>query len=564
MDGRRSAAVSVATRDRSLKTVVDKLYDEAQFAGLTLLGPGRDRAYRRYRFHACGHEQELATSAVRRSRLRCKSCLDQQQLAAAAAAGLELVGPGRNANYRRYRFALCGHEQEVQVTHARAGSVRCRQCGTQKQSIEAASGGLELIGSGTSAHTRIYRFSVCGHAQELHISAVRDGRIRCQTCLDLRLTDEASAAGLDLVGEATTSDSRLYRFRACGHQAVLQASNVRRGGAPCPKCKGTHLHREAAREGLVIVGPGRNAQYRIYRFQSCGHEREFTMNAVRRHHIRCEICFQHKLQGEAAEEGLTVIGVGDRSDYRIYRFDACGHRREMAPGAVRRGHVRCKVCLEAGLSSEAAANGLELLGPGQNANYRRYRFLDCGHERDLGPSQVRRGVAFCRVCFEATLIEQARASGVEILGRGRTTGYRRYRFILCGHEQDMQPVHVRLEGFHCQLCNESAWNGTGNVYVIALTRGDQRIYKVGLAKSVVGRATRYGLKPGVDIEICFTTTFEKYRTAHAVEQRLHAEFRALAVQADDARRYLTSGFTECYSNVPIEVLSDTIARMRRG
>jgi len=276
---------------------------------------------------------------------------------------------------------------------------------------------------------------------------------------------------------------------------------------------------------------------------------------VRLGHVRCQVCFEQRLAAEAAAERLTLIGPATKPTDRMYRFIDCGHEREISPGAIRLGHVRCKACFDLEVERTATEHGLEVIGPGRDANYRQYRFTACGHEREIAPGAVRRGNVFCRHCFEATLAEQARAAGVEIVGPAKATGYRRYRFIACGHEQDMQTVHVRLEGFHCQTCNDSAWSGQGNVYIVTLRRGDEVLYKVGLAKSVQGRITRYGLKGDVEIEIARTQLFADYREAHAREQLFHAALRisGYGVPPAEAREYLTSGFTECYSAVPEEI-----------
>jgi len=543
-----------------LAEVSDKLATEARAAGLKLLGPGHDRAYRRYRFNSCGHEQAMATSAVRQGRVRCQACLAAKLNDEAANAGLRLLGPGKTSATRKYAVIACGHEREIQVTHVRRGNYRCPACGDTKTRQEATETGLELLGPGRTAHLRRYRFQDCGHEQELHVSAVRDGRVRCQTCLSSRLGQDAKSAGLVLIGPGRDSSARTYKFENCGHVAEFATTNVRRKSIRCPACAAENLTANAAANALTLLGPGRTSEFKRYRFNACGHERELRPPAVRLGHVRCQVCFDRQLRDEASQEALSVIGRGTRSAYRIYRFDACGHERELSPGAVRRGHVRCKVCQEAGLAAEAAKHGLTLIGKGPNANYRRFRFDACGHERNLGPSQVRRGVAFCRECFEATLSAQADAAGVVLIGSSKQTGYRKYRFTKCGHEQEMQPAHVRLEGFHCQTCNDSAWTGDGNVYVVALRRGDEVIYKVGLAKSVAGRITRYGLKPDTDIEIEATYRFEKYRDAHTREQRIHAALAraGLSVETALAKRYLTNGFTECYSTVPPDIVANLL------
>src|ERR1700722_12989176 len=109
-----------------MSTIVEaraKLDREAAAAGLVLLGPARVSTYRRYRFSSCGHEQELATSAVRQERFRCQTCLEAKIAQEAAANGMVLLESCQNPAYRKYRFLGCGHEIDAQVTHVRRRNV---------------------------------------------------------------------------------------------------------------------------------------------------------------------------------------------------------------------------------------------------------------------------------------------------------------------------------------------------------------------------------------------------------------------------------------------------------
>ena len=185
----RTGRLRLSASDKEfMLTCNERLEQEAETAGLILVDAGRNKAYRLYRFTNCGHQQEIATSAVRQKRLRCQRCLEQTHAEEATVAGLELLGPGRVSRYRRYKFVSCSHEQEMQVSQVRSGCVRCRSCIKQKQAQEAIRAGIEMMGAGATARTRMYRFVRCGHAQELHVTAVRDGSFRCKSCSTRQLT----------------------------------------------------------------------------------------------------------------------------------------------------------------------------------------------------------------------------------------------------------------------------------------------------------------------------------------------------------------------------------------
>ncbi len=46
----------------------------------------------------------------------------------AEAVGLTLLGPGKNKHYRLYRFNVCGHKQEITTDHVRRDGFLCNQC----------------------------------------------------------------------------------------------------------------------------------------------------------------------------------------------------------------------------------------------------------------------------------------------------------------------------------------------------------------------------------------------------------------------------------------------------
>jgi len=103
------------------QNIGEKLQVEATRIGLTLIGPGKDKSYRTYRFNECGHEQEIGTGSVRKRQFKCRQCLTKTLEDEARAADLTLLGPGKNRAVRTYRFNECGHEQQIHT-----GAVR--QC----------------------------------------------------------------------------------------------------------------------------------------------------------------------------------------------------------------------------------------------------------------------------------------------------------------------------------------------------------------------------------------------------------------------------------------------------
>ena len=151
-----------------------------------MIGAGKDRGYRTYRFDDCPHEQQIHTSMVRRNNFRCQQCLQLKLEQEAKAVGLTMLGAGKNAFYSTYRFDACNHEQEIHTSRVRKGKVhfRCRQCQLDKIKDEAKDAGLTLLGAGRNGRYRTYRFNACGHEQEIQTGDVRRGYFICNICVE--------------------------------------------------------------------------------------------------------------------------------------------------------------------------------------------------------------------------------------------------------------------------------------------------------------------------------------------------------------------------------------------
>lgn len=258
-----------------------------------------------------------------------------------------------------------------------------------------------------------------------------------------------------------------------------------------------------------------------------------------------------KLSGEAAAVGLELLGAGKNKHYRTYRFIPCGHEQEIVTACVRRRQFTCRACYEQRLNAEANLAGLDRLAAGRAKGVHRYRFLGCGHEQELQASKVRRGAIRCQTCLDNKHHAEANAVGLRLLAPARSTGnvlYRSYQFERCGHTQDIQPGSVRSNQFMCQLCGVSAWAEPAYVYSVKITVGEFSWFKIGYAKTIETRIKNYGLPAGAVVKIIKT---ELHLTAASAKQREADIHKALAdrrLPTAQMRRYHTrSGATECFS-----------------
>lgn len=319
---------------------------------------------------------------------------------------------------------------------------------TKMHIAEAKAQGCVLLGPGQKAGYRTYQLP-CGHEQDVAIVNMRNGQMSCRTCTDIRLRSEADSAGCVLLGPGRNARYRLYRL-PCGHEHEARPSRIREGIFRCRACIDSALSNEAAGFGCELLGLGERNGTRIYRLP-CGHKQEIGTSAMRVGRFRCQACQDSKLVEEAKAQGCEILGPGRSCHYRIYR-PPCGHQTEITTSGVRKGSFRCSVCTEEKLIAEAQAQGCVLLGKVKDANYRNYR-LPCGHEQAVVTSQMRTGGFRCRTCIEEKFKQDAEAQNCTLNGPGRNNRYRVYT-LPCGHDQEVSTHQMRTGGFRCQSCFE--------------------------------------------------------------------------------------------------------------
>ena len=351
---------------------------EAKAKDLTFVGQGKTYRYWCYRFNACGHKHEFLPSNIRRHTPRCNSCLQERLIEEAQNAGLTLLGKGKNKNYRSYQFKDCGHEQEFSTNNVRKNkNCKCNSCFQEKLKDEAQNAGLILLGDGKDFNHRLYQFNKCCHQQEISINNVRKKNLRCRKCLLSKLIDEANIAGLTLLGNGKGKSYRLYRFNDCLHSQEIQTPNVRRNRFRCESCFKSQLRNEANIADLKILGNGKSTDYRLYQFKDCKHEQHIRISHVRENkNFKCEKCFQNKLIGEANSVDLTLLGPGRDRQYRLYRFNRCGHKQEITTGSVRRDGF---ICTECGGTSRTLPSHVYLL----NIQFVEERWLKLGYAKTI-------------------------------------------------------------------------------------------------------------------------------------------------------------------------------------
>lgn len=322
-----------------------KLRNEAEEAGVKIIGKGEKRSYYMCEFIQCHHQQEIRLDKIKNKHFQCRKCQEEKLENEAKQAGLTLLRKGRrNAHYRIYEFNKCHHRQELRTDAVRAGNIRCEQCQEEKLKKEAQDVGLELIGGGRDNHWRKYRFLSCSHIQEIAVSCVRSGSFRCEQCQEEKIRQEAEEVSLKLIGQGKDCNYRIYEFNSCHHKQEIQITNVRHKQFKCQTCLEECIKQEAEEMGLKVVGRGKTFEFRTYEFNECHHQQEIRVACVRSGSFRCRQCLEEKLENEAEQAGLKLIGQGKNHHYRMYEISSCHHQQEMEISNVRNGQFKCKVC----------------------------------------------------------------------------------------------------------------------------------------------------------------------------------------------------------------------------
>ena len=94
---------------------------------------------------------------------------------------------------------------------------------TKKHIAEAEAQDCELLGPGKNANYRTYRLP-CGHEREIGTGAMRKGGFRCQICLDNRVKENAEAQGCELLGRERMPSTEPTAFRAGMRGRLLLAT----------------------------------------------------------------------------------------------------------------------------------------------------------------------------------------------------------------------------------------------------------------------------------------------------------------------------------------------------
>ena len=269
-----------------------------------------------------------------------------------------------------------------------------------------------------------------------------------------------------------------------------------------------------------------------------------------------------KHTNEAEQVGLTLLGAAKikNTTYRTYEFKSCGHTAELKTGAVRINKFICKDCLVERLNQEAEQVGLTLLGAAKikNKDYRTYAFNSCGHTTEMQTGHVRINNFTCNECLAEKLSQEAEQVGLTLLGKGKNRNYHTYEFNSCKHTAEIQTSAVRRNSFRCNVCEETSRTQPSSTYLLKITSCGFTWLKYGYAKSIDNRTKQYGLPADSVVELVKHDSYATGKEARTYEESNHTKLGEHKLCSKMMKKYHTKqGQTECYPLTMLDQLTAT-------
>ena len=216
----------------------------------------------------------------------------------------------------------------------------------------------------------------------------------------------------------------LCECKVCGFKRSAAITDLKSKKIDCYGCFRNRLELEAKNVGLDLLGDSRdgNAARRHYRFIGCGHERDIPTADVRIDSVSCGECYSNKLTKNLEEHGLEKLSEpsasrkGSKASFMRARYKLCGHERDVLTTHVGSNTIgECEICYEEGLQVKyARPQGFEIIGKEPGPN-RLIEFSNCGHRKVIGISNMKTGAVTCQICITAKFKSEAVEAGLEYI-----------------------------------------------------------------------------------------------------------------------------------------------------
>ena len=177
----------------------------------------------------------------------------------------------------------------------------------------------------------------------------------------------------------------------------------------------------------------------------------------------------------------------------------------------------------------------------------KYKFDDCGHIREMPYPHVEKGKFRCDICFWDNWHERLADKGVQVIADGATKQTRLFKILGCGHIQEMN-VNAVMDGyFVCRTCNETAMAKPSNLYLLRMIAPEFEWLKLGYAKNINRRVKQYALPSTVAVEQLYIVPTDTGEEARNMETAIKKKFYKDNLNGETMKQWhRLSGFTECF------------------
>lgn len=322
--------------------------------------------------------------------------------------------------------------------------------------------------------------------------------------------------------------------------------------------KTKNRHQKDAEEFNAVILEFDNdtrSSYHLYKLQ-CGHIGKYPAVSIRRKIAVCRDCRKERLIAEAAKSGLEFVTSYeniDPSNKNRYRFINCGHEKDMVV-TVARDYPFCNTCDE--IKHETAATQLGFTVLNEKADYccRATVCNTCGTKRQIPNIKLISGRAICVVCrknnAETRNAKLGEELGLKYKGRNSDKGCDHYFFELpCGHIKSIVSSSLISGSWACEQCDESKskLSQSFELYVFEMKFKDITFLKVGIANDARFRKKTYGMINNISCDLLYTGAKGSYLETLAKEQQLFSAFKSFRLPKSLTKPHIANGFTECLS-----------------
>jgi len=234
-------------------------------------------------------------------------------------------------------------------------------------------------------------------------------------------------------------------------------------------------------------------------------------------------------------KGFDIVArIIDRMHFAA-RCHTCGALNKIKLFTLMNNQPLCSLCIEAVWKADAEAAGLTFLHRDPADRHCAVYRAPCGHVVRRQLELIKRIAAGatglrCDTCHAATEVAEAATRGWRLIGQDRqnNANYRHYEHVECGHEQRVARANMQSGRFSCGGCGE-VWSAAPSwLYAMSFTLATGReVVKLGYSRDPESRMN-YQLLRDQDMPCALLTkvAIPTGQIALQIEKRLHALLRS--------------------------------------